>query len=44
LGGVNPREAFRRIAEARGCHVPETTEQEEWVRRFESDTLAKRAH
>src|SRR6185295_7400608 len=39
LGGMSAEEAFKRISDARGCRVPETTEQEEWVRRLEADIL-----
>lgn len=31
---VSPEEAFRRIAEARGCPVPDTPEQRAWVDKF----------
>lgn len=34
--GLDPIEAFRRIAEARGRPVPETTEQREWVSQIAS--------
>jgi protein-tyrosine phosphatase len=40
VGGVNPSTAFERIAAARGCAVPDTSEQREWVVRFARDTLA----
>ena len=29
--GVNPQEALRKISEARGCPVPETAQQYEWL-------------
>jgi protein-tyrosine phosphatase len=32
--GTPPEEAFRRIAAARGCEVPDTPEQRSWVVRF----------
>jgi protein-tyrosine phosphatase len=32
--GENPDAAFERIAQARGCPVPDTPEQREWVQRF----------
>jgi protein-tyrosine phosphatase len=31
--GWNVDEAFRAVEKARGCTVPDTSEQEEWVRR-----------
>ena len=31
LGGERPRDAFQKIAEARGCDVPDTAEQRAWV-------------
>jgi protein-tyrosine phosphatase len=34
LVGVDPETAFRRVSAARGCSVPETAEQREWVREF----------
>jgi protein-tyrosine phosphatase len=34
LGGVSVDEAFERVENARGCSVPDTEEQREWVRRF----------
>jgi protein-tyrosine phosphatase len=38
--GVAPLSAWQRIAAARGCAVPDTSEQREWVVRFASDMLA----
>jgi len=32
--GVDPETAFRRVSAARGCVVPETAEQQGWVREF----------
>jgi len=32
--GWDPAEAFRAISDARGCPVPDTPEQEAWVKRF----------
>ena len=32
--GVAPETAFRQVSAARGCPVPETTEQREWVESF----------
>lgn len=34
LVSVDPETAFRRVSAARGCSVPETAEQREWVREF----------
>jgi len=31
IGGIPVEEAFERIESARGCHVPDTKEQREWV-------------
>jgi len=39
-GGVDPASAFERIALARGCAVPDTSEQRDWVMRFARDMLA----
>lgn len=36
--GVPVDEAFRMIEEARGCPVPDTPEQREWVARFAEDS------
>jgi protein-tyrosine phosphatase len=38
--GIDPASAFTRIAVARGCAVPDTGEQREWVVRFARDMLA----
>jgi protein-tyrosine phosphatase len=38
-GGVELASALDRIAAARGCAVPETSEQREWVARFVRDML-----
>lgn len=32
--GVSPEEALRKIGAARGCEVPDTPEQRQWVERF----------
>jgi protein-tyrosine phosphatase len=34
LAGIEPEAAFQKIQQARGCHVPDKKEQEEWVKRF----------
>lgn len=34
MSGVNPETAFRRVSAARGCPVPETSEQREWIIEF----------
>jgi protein-tyrosine phosphatase len=34
LGGLEPTHAFARIETSRGCSVPDTPEQKEWVIRF----------
>jgi protein-tyrosine phosphatase len=34
VAGVDPETAFERIRDARGCAVPDTIEQREWVARF----------
>ena len=39
-GGVDPVMALEGIASARGCAVPDTSEQREWVLRFVCDMLA----
>jgi protein-tyrosine phosphatase len=39
-GGVDPTSAWEQIAVARGCSVPDTCEQREWVVRFVRDMLA----
>ncbi len=38
--GVDPALAFERIASARGCAVPDTSGQREWVLRFARDRLS----
>jgi protein-tyrosine phosphatase len=38
--GVDSRAAFERVRAARGCPVPDTPEQREWVARFARDFLA----
>jgi protein-tyrosine phosphatase len=38
--GMDAATAFTRIAVARGCAVPDTSEQREWVMRFARDMLA----
>jgi protein-tyrosine phosphatase len=40
LAGVSPEQAFQRVQAARGCPVPDTLEQREWVARFARDHLA----
>jgi protein-tyrosine phosphatase len=35
--GTDPERAFRDIAAARGCPVPDTPEQKEWVAKFAQD-------
>lgn len=40
--GVDPPSAWQRIAAARGCAVPDTSEQREWVMRFARDMLTLR--
>jgi protein-tyrosine phosphatase len=40
LSGMNYQAAFERIGQARGCHVPDKKEQEEWVERFEENCKA----
>ncbi len=42
-GGVDPLSAWERIATARGCSVPDTSEQREWVVRFSREMLASLA-
>jgi protein-tyrosine phosphatase len=39
--GIDPAAAFDRIAAARGCAVPDTREQREWVMRFAHEMLAR---
>ncbi|MBI3409762.1 MAG: dual specificity protein phosphatase family protein [Planctomycetes bacterium] len=38
---IAPREAFQRIQESRGCSVPDTLQQREWVEQF-AEFLAQR--
>lgn len=38
--GVDPTAALERVATARGCAVPDTSEQREWVMRFTREALA----
>jgi protein-tyrosine phosphatase len=38
--GIDPASAFTRIAAARGCAVPDTSEQRAWAVRFARDMLA----
>lgn len=40
VGGVNPVTAWERIAATRGCMVPDTSEQKDWVARFARDNFA----
>jgi len=40
--GLDADAAFRRIRAARGCPVPDTMEQQEWVRAFAAQPLAVR--
>lgn len=40
--GVEPASAWERIAAARGCAVPDTSEQREWVMQFARNELAPR--
>jgi protein-tyrosine phosphatase len=40
LGGADPEAALQRVRAARGCPVPETDEQREWVAKFSRDSLA----
>jgi protein-tyrosine phosphatase len=34
MRGIDPEEALIRVANARGCRVPDTIEQREWIRSF----------
>ncbi len=34
FGGISPEAAFQRLSAARGCSVPETAEQRQWVIQF----------
>lgn len=38
--GLEPEEAFRKVSIARGCSVPETSEQRKWVNEFEREPAA----
>lgn len=38
-GGVDPASAWERIAATRGCAIPDTNQQREWVMRFARDML-----
>jgi protein-tyrosine phosphatase len=40
LADVRPEDAFERIGVARGCGVPDTPEQQQWVGKFAKDVLA----
>jgi protein-tyrosine phosphatase len=40
--GVSEDSAFRAIEESRGCPVPDTGEQREWIQRFCADTQNRR--
>ena len=39
-GGVEVEAAFRRVADARGCPVPDTPEQRAWVARLAPELVA----
>jgi protein-tyrosine phosphatase len=39
VSGVEPHKAFERIGAARGCAVPDTSEQERWAANFNSATI-----
>lgn len=39
LAGMTPDEAFERIQVARGCAVPDTADQRQWVAKFTCDSL-----
>jgi protein-tyrosine phosphatase len=41
--GIDPDAAFERVRVARGCGVPDTSEQRAWVTRFARDFIATRA-
>ncbi len=41
LGGLNVNDALQRVQSARGCPVPETAEQKEWLIRFAKSFTAK---
>ncbi len=40
LSGIDVETAFERVQLARGCSVPDTVEQKEWVAKFARDFLA----
>jgi protein-tyrosine phosphatase len=40
LAGVEAETAFQRVGAARGCPVPETAEQRQWVAKFSRGSLA----
>jgi len=40
MTGVDPDTAFQRLSAARGCAVPETAEQREWIRKFAQELPA----
>jgi protein-tyrosine phosphatase len=42
--GISTGEAFQRVGAARGCDVPETSEQREWVESLASELLATNVH
>ena len=44
MTGVDPDTAFQRLSAARGCAVPETAEQREWVRQFAQELPAPVPH
>jgi protein-tyrosine phosphatase len=37
LSGIVPEAAFLRVSEGRGCSVPETSEQRQWLMEFAQD-------
>jgi protein-tyrosine phosphatase len=37
LSGMIPETAFLRVSEGRGCSVPETSEQQQWLMEFAQD-------
>jgi protein-tyrosine phosphatase len=40
MAGVDHETAFQRVGAARGCPVPETADQREWVARFSRNSFA----
>lgn len=42
--GIEPEEAFQLIKRSRGCDVPDTPEQREWVYWFVSTMLRRKSH